>query len=38
LKDGIIITGRSILEFIGILVADTSAPCTSSRDGILVAD
>jgi len=37
-KDGIIYLGRSILEFTGILVADLSAPCTSSRDGILVAD
>lgn len=39
LKDGIIILGRSILEFTGILVADLSAPCADgSRDGILVAD
>ncbi len=38
-KDGIIILGRSILEFAGILVADLSAPCSDgSKDGILVAD
>lgn len=39
LKDGIIVLGRSILEFAGILVADAAAPCSdSSKDGILVAD